>query len=121
MPWNPTVVAELAAAREIDVLVPAPDLPDVRTPIWVVEIGGELYVRSWKGDGGRWYRRAKRYGDGSVVTSAGAHQVHFTPVTDPSLDAAVDDAFRAKYADSPYSQAMIDPPAAGTTLRLDPA
>jgi hypothetical protein len=121
MPWDSSVVGELAAAQEIDVIVPAPALPEVRTPIWVVESGGELYIRSWKGAGGRWYRRATRFGAGSVATPAGAHQVRFTPIDDPAVEAAIDAGFRSKYAASPYTEAMIDPPAAGTTLRLDPA
>lgn len=121
MPWDSHVAEELATAHEIDVIVPAPDLPDVRTPIWVVEVGGALYVRSWKGENGRWYKRAKRYGAGAVATADGTYPVHFTPIADPAVETAIDEQFRVKYTDSPYAQAMIDPPAAGTTLRLDPA
>ena len=31
----------------------------VAVPIWVVRVGDALYVRSWRDDGGRWYRAAQ--------------------------------------------------------------
>ena len=34
--------------------------------IWGVRVGDELYVRSWRGDGGRWYRAARASGEGQV-------------------------------------------------------
>ena len=120
MTWDEAVFGELAGAREIDVVVPAPDRPVVRAPIWIVAVDGDLYVRSWKGDAGRWYRRDRRYGTGSVVTAGGEHRVRFHPAGEPALDAVIDQAFLAKYGDSRYSREMIRPPAAGTTLRLVP-
>jgi hypothetical protein len=30
-------------------------------PIWSVRIGNDLYVRSWRGLGGRWYRAHGRH------------------------------------------------------------
>ena len=118
--WDPSAFHELAGVREIQVVVPAPGRPAVRAPIWVVAVGGQLYVRSWKGDAGRWYRRARRYHDGSVISGRREHHVRFVPVGDPELDAAIDVQFLTKYRKSRYAQAMIDPPAAGTTLRLEP-
>jgi len=114
-----TVFEELAGAREITVVVPAPGRKPVRVPIWVVAVGGELYVRSWKGDAGVWYRRARESGTGAVVAGSGEHAARFVPVADGELDAEVDREFLAKYGDSPYSRAMIEPPATGTTMRLD--
>jgi len=121
MAWDAAIVNELAGTREIDVVVPAPDRPVLRTPVWIVAVDGSLYVRSWKGDAGRWYRRARRYRTGAIVTARGEHAVRFEPAGEPELDAAIDQAYLDKYGDSPYATAMIDPPAAGTTLRLDPA
>ncbi|MEU4562453.1 DUF2255 family protein [Actinoplanes sp. NPDC023936] len=112
MPW-------VADSHEIDVVVPAPGREPVRVPIWVVAVGDDLYVRSWKGEAGVWYRRARRYGTGSVVVDGDEHAVRFTPVADPALEEAVDRAFTAKYGGSEYANAMINPPASGTTMRLD--
>lgn len=63
--------------------------------------------------------RARRYGAGTIVAGGDEHAVRFVPVADAGLDARIDEAFRRKYAGSPYTQAMIDPPAAGTTTLLE--
>jgi hypothetical protein len=46
MTWPPADARELGDANEIDVVVPAPGRDDVRTPIWIVAVDGDLYVRS---------------------------------------------------------------------------
>ena len=121
MSWDASTFRELAGAWEIRVVMPAPDRPPVGAPIWIVAVDGRLYVRSWKGDAGRWYRRARRYGEGSIVCGGREHPVRFVPDGGPSLDAEIDQQFLTKYRSSPYAQAMVDPPAAGTTLRVEPA
>jgi len=121
MPWEASIAAQLGQAREIDVIVAAPGHPVVRAPIWVVAVDGELYVRSWKGEAGRWYRRANRYGTGSVAVAGREHPVRFVAAGEPDLDTKIDQAYLHKYGDSAYSEAMTRPPAAGTTMRLEPA
>jgi hypothetical protein len=120
MTWDAATFTELAKAREIDVVVPAPGRPVVRAPIWIIAVDGNLYVRSWKGYAGRWYRRARRHGTGSIVAAGGEHAVRFEPAGGSDLDAAIDRAYLRKYRYSPYARAMTRPPAAGTTLRLEP-
>jgi hypothetical protein len=121
MAWDTTSARQLADATEIDIVVPAPDRPEVRTPIWIVAVDGDLYVRSWKGDAGIWFRRAHRYGTGSIVAAGQRHEVRFTAAGDPDLNARIDDAYRSKYGRSSYTQTMTRPPATTTTTRLDPA
>ncbi|GAA4703370.1 DUF2255 family protein [Phytohabitans rumicis] len=121
MDWDAQTFDELAAVRDLDIVVPAPGHDTIRTPIWVVPLGEHLYVRSWKGQEGRWYRRARRHGSGAVVTSGGERGVRFVPVTDAALDAAIDREYLAKYGDTSPAQAMVRPPVSGTTLRLVPA
>jgi hypothetical protein len=41
--------------------------------MWIVTVDGTLYVRSWKCEAGIWYRRARRYGTGSIVTARHEH------------------------------------------------
>lgn len=120
MAWDSRTFDELATAEEIDVVVPAEGRDPIRTPIWAVALAGQVYVRSWKGENGLWYRRARRTGTGSVVTGTGEHEVKFVPVADPDLDAAIDREYLSKYSGSSYAAAMIKPPATGTTMRLDP-
>jgi len=120
MAWDAGTAARLADAREVDVIVAAPGRPVVRAPIWVVAVDGDLYVRSWKGEGGLWYRRAHRYGTGSIAVAGREHPVRFFAAVDPALDVRIDQAYLHKYGDSPYAQAMVRPPATGTTMRLEP-
>ena len=121
MTWDTATARELAGTREVDVVVPAPGRPDARTPIWVVAVDDDLYVRSWKGEDGIWYRRARRHGTGSVIVHGRQHRVRFTATADPGINAHIDEAYRSKYGNSSYTQAMIQPPANSTTMRLDPA
>ncbi|GGK75884.1 DUF2255 family protein [Mangrovihabitans endophyticus] len=121
MTWDTGIAARLSEAREVDVIVPAPGRAPVRVPVWLVAVGGELYLRSWKGEAGLWYRRALRYGTGALGLDGREHRVRFTAVAEPALDAGIDRAYREKYGDSRYAQAMTQPPATTTTMRVDPA
>ncbi|MFT4083962.1 MAG: DUF2255 family protein [Nocardioides sp.] len=91
-------------------------------PIWVVALGGTLYVRSYRGTGGAWYRHATA--DPLGVVRVGGRQVDvvFSPSGSRQRD-AIDAAYRAKYARyrDTYLPAMLAEQAVATTLRLDPA
>lgn len=90
--------------------------------IWVVRIGDDLYVRSYRGTGGAWYRRAIASGRAHVDAGGLSAEVR---VTKPGAEVAdaIDVAYRTKYAR--YGAAYLDPmtaaPARAATLRLAPA
>ena len=89
-------------------------------PIWVVRVGDELYVRSWRGDGGRWYRAARASGEGQVSAGGVSKDVALLAAGDEVND-AVDAAFREKYGRyTGYVEPMVAPQARATTLRLVP-
>jgi hypothetical protein len=89
-------------------------------PIWVVRVGDELYVRSWRGDGGRRYRAAHDSGEGHVSAGGVSKDVALLAADDDVND-AVDAAFREKYGrDTGYVDPMVAPQARATTLRLVP-
>ena len=89
-------------------------------PIWVVRVGDELYVRSWRGDGGRWYRAARASGEGQVSAGGVSKDVALLAAGDEVND-AVDAAFREKYGRyAGYLEPMVAPQARATTLRLVP-
>src|SRR5206468_11932141 len=48
----------LAAAEEIDVETQAPEGPVHRTTIWVMVSDGDVFLRSVRGESGRWFREA---------------------------------------------------------------
>jgi hypothetical protein len=118
MAWTAEELDTVGSVVELNI---APAGSDGRGgfPIWVVRVGDELFIRSWKGSTGSWYRRAIT--NGALHISAGTVRgdVTITPVED--MDDAVDDAFRAKYAAHPRTHVdqMIAPTARATTVRLD--
>ena len=90
--------------------------PTKRLPIWAVVVDGEVYVRSYRGERGAWYRRALR--DGRMKLEG--IDVRVEPQRDPELNERISDAFRAKYGGrSPGpTEAMVSPEVVATTLRL---
>jgi hypothetical protein len=117
--WTTDDLTTLAAADEIDV---APRRPDgttgPATTIWIVRVGEDLYVRSYRGPDGAWYRTARRTGEGQVRATSVERAVRFEPAGDDVDRAVIDDAYRRKYGRSSYVDAMVTPQAAATTLRL---
>jgi hypothetical protein len=65
--WSERDLDLIGAADEIIV---APDradhTPDPAVPIWVVRVGDALYVRSYRGPSGGWYRRARGNGNARI-------------------------------------------------------
>jgi hypothetical protein len=89
-------------------------------PIWVVRVGDELYVRSWRGHDGSWYRAALTSGEGNISAGGVKRHVAYEPVGEEVND-AVDKAYRQKYGRyTGYIEPMIAPQARATTLRLVP-
>ena len=46
-------------------------------PMWVVSDGSDVYLRSWKGTDGAWYRHALRGRKGSIRADGVEHEVVF--------------------------------------------
>ena len=89
-------------------------------PIWVVRVGDDLYVRSWRGEGGAWYRTALRQHAGHIAAGGVEKDVAFIDVVDADDD-AIDAAYRDKYARYPsYVPPMLSDQARATTLNLVP-
>jgi hypothetical protein len=122
--WSDRDLALIGAAEEI---VVAPDRThDIRgpaVPIWVVCVGDELYVRSFRGTSGGWYRRARGRGEGWIRAAGEEFRVRFRPVAASELRAPIDEAYRIKYGryGPSYVTPMTSDSAAGTTLQLEPA
>jgi hypothetical protein len=113
-------VAVLDERAEIDVRTPRRDGSASSRPIWVVVVDGTAYVRSYLGERGAWYRRARRDGRATIAAGGLTLAVALEPVSDPELNRRISDAFRAKYgARSPEStEAMVSEDVIATTLRL---
>jgi hypothetical protein len=95
----------------------------LRTPvtIWVVRVGDDLYVRSWRGRGGSWFRGTQACHEGRIAAGGVEQDVTFVEETDPGINDQIDAAYRTKYRRSAsYVPPMISPEARATTLRLVP-
>ena len=119
--WTSDELARVGDAEELTV---EPLLADGRTGkpvrIWVVRADDELYIRSFRGDDGAWYRAAKARRQGRISAGGVERGVEFAEVDDAVND-AVDAVYRDKYGRYPsYVEPMVSAQARATTRRLVP-
>jgi hypothetical protein len=118
--WTPEELAAVGTADELQIAAERPDGSLRRyTTIWVVRVGDELYVRSYRGRGGVWFRSALQRPEGRVRAGGIERDVTFEEPGDAD-DGAIDRAYRTKYAsyDRTYVDPMVSPTATAATLRL---
>ena len=121
--WTPDELARIQAAQELEI---APLRRDgtLRRPvtIWVIREGEDLYVRSWRGRSGAWYRGVQERYQGHIRAGGVDKDVDFVAVDDEELNQRIDAAYRAKYGR--YGSSYVEPMTSGetrtTTLRLEP-
>jgi hypothetical protein len=89
------------------------------TWIWSVVVDDSLYVRAYNGKESRWYKAALRQKAGRIAGAGMTEEVTFEPV-DGEINDRIDDAYRAKYAGSPYLKPMIGERARAATVRVMP-
>ena len=89
------------------------------TWIWSVAVGDGLYVRGYNGTESRWYQAALRQKAGRIIAAGMTKEVAFEPVGG-SINDSIDDAYRSKYAASPYLKPMIGARARAATVRIMP-
>jgi hypothetical protein len=80
-------------------------------------VDGVGYVRNGFGEASRWYRRAQRTHRAVVVDGDRRHPVRIEDVHDEATLAAVDAAYRAKYA-GPGLTAVVSATTRRATMRL---
>jgi hypothetical protein len=110
----------LADVQEIVIGFERPDGSTGSTPVWVVPVGDDVFVRSMNGPRGGWYRRLRARPEGEVREAGHVHPVRAEQVEDAETLAAVTGAYRRKYAGSPYLPPFLGEDAVGATLRLVP-
>jgi hypothetical protein len=116
-------LVRLENVEEVEMRTPRSDGTPTSRPIWVVVVDGVPYVRSYAGERGAWWRRAKAEGEAELGVEGDALPVRVVPEVGGELDDEVSDAYRAKYGrhwPGP-TEAMLTPPVVATTLRLEPA
>jgi hypothetical protein len=96
--------------------------PVHRTVIWIVVDGDQAYIRSVRGDRGRWYREIVANPHGAIHVGGRRVPVVAQPANDPASVARVSELLSRKYrARWPGpTDAMLRDEVLPTTLRLSP-
>ncbi|WP_353946443.1 DUF2255 family protein [Streptomyces sp. HUAS MG91] len=119
--WTNNELARIERADELQMEpVRVDGMPPSSVPIWVVRDGDDLYVRSFRGQDGGWYRAAVASGTGHVRSGGVDKDVALVAATDGVVNDRIDAAYRTKY--SRYGARYVDPLVASrdTTLKLVP-
>jgi hypothetical protein len=122
--WPPEELRPIDAARELEIASSRADgtlRPWV--PIWVVGVGGQVYVRTWYRRDTGWFghvlaSRQARIRVPGLEADVAVEDVGAGP---PGLRAGIDAAYRAKYGRDGGTERMVAPEAVAATLRLSPA
>ena len=119
--WAPSTIAAIAASDDLHVAPFRADGTTYGTPTWIwsVVVNGELYVRAYNGIASRCYGAAISQRAGRIQAAGQVHDVAFEPA-DPSVNPAVDAAYEAKYAGSPYLPPMVTLKPQAATVRITP-
>lgn len=121
--WTSDELDTIGAAEELEI---APRRRDgtLRTPvtIWVVRVGDSLYVRSYRGRNGAWFRAAQVRHEGRIRAGGVEKDVTFVEETDPGINDQIDAAYRTKYRRhaARYVDPMVASEARATTIKLTP-
>jgi hypothetical protein len=107
------------ADREVRVVVRA-EHGEVRTPIWIVTVGPDAFVRSYRAEQGRWYQQVHILEAFPLELGGELVSVRPDPVHDANMLERVSDAYLTKNDGEPELAAMVSPSIIATTLRLVP-
>ena len=119
--WEQQELEAVEATVELEIAVRRADGSLRRgTPVWVVRVGVEVFVRTWYRRSTGWFGAALDSGRARVRLPGLDTDVRVDDVGEdaPALGDEVDAAYRAKYGAGAAS--MVTPEAVTTTLRLVP-
>jgi hypothetical protein len=114
-------LAAMAAAEEVDIETRSQAGEPHRTIIWIVQRAGAVYIRSYRGERGRWYREAVANPDVAIHVDGRRIAARALAAADPTSVEACSAALAEKYEGDPSTPAMLAPDVLPTTLRLVPA
>lgn len=111
----------LATAKEIRVETRSAGGEVHKTIVWPLVRDGVVYLRSYRGPGGRWYREALADPEIVLLFDRRRLAARAIPATDAASVEACSEALREKYRRSYSLEAMLAPDVLPTTLRIEPA
>jgi len=121
MSFEPGVLRLLAEAREVRIETQRPGSALHSTIIWVVVDGDDVFIRSWRGAGARWYREAVSNPQVGLVVDGQGVPATAVPATDGESIRRCSEGFLTKYRKSKSAQSMVAEDILNTTLRLEPS
>jgi hypothetical protein len=90
--------------------------------IWVIRLGGDLYVRSVNGRTAAWFRGTLVLHEGHIQSGGVDKDVAFEEVLEAGIIDRIDDAYRTKYRKyaPQYVDPLMVPEARAATIKLVP-
>jgi hypothetical protein len=116
--FNAETLRELRDLHEV--FIRTDKHPRTAVVIWVVVAGDEVFVRSWRGPKGRWYKDVATGGPATLEFAGRRLAVQAIPASDQASVARTSREFLSKYQRSSHAQEMVRPETLPTTLRLEP-
>jgi len=119
--WSKDELQRIAETDDLHISPFREDGKTYGTPTWIwsVVVDGELYVRSYNGESGRWYQAAIQQNSSRITAAGRTREVTFEPVTG-FINGRIDDGYRSKYAASPYLKPMVSARARVATVKVIP-
>jgi hypothetical protein len=121
--WTSEELNKIGTAEELEIQSLRGD-GTLRKPvtIWVVRVGDDLYVRSWRGRTSAWFRGTQVRHEGHIEAGGVAKDVTFVEEADPEINDQIDAGYRTKYQRyaASYVDPMVAPKARAATIRLVP-
>lgn len=120
--WTNDELTKIGSAEELEI-APLRQDGTLRKPviIWVVRVGDDLFVRSYRGRSSAWFRGVRVRNDGRIWAGGVEKDVSFVAETDPAINDQIDDAYRTKYRHLPqYVAPMLTTEVRSATLKLVP-
>jgi hypothetical protein len=121
--WTSEDLNKIGTAEELEIAPLRRDgIPTKPTTIWVVRVGDDLYVRSYRGRRGSWFRAAQVRHEGQIRAATVEKDVTFLEETDPRTNDQIDAVYRTKYGgyNAQYVDPMVASEARATTIKLVP-
>src|SRR4051794_29647996 len=114
--WSKQELDKIGAAEDLHISPFREDGSTYGTPTWIwsVVVDDGLYVRAYNGQSSRWHQAAMRQKAGRITVAGITKEVTFEPVG-AGIQNRIDDAYRAKYQNSPYLASMTGSRASAAT------
>ena len=119
--WAKNELRKIAETDDLHISPFREDGTTFGTPTWIwsVVVDHGLYVRAYNGHNSRWYQAALQQEAGRISAAGMTKEVSFESVKGAMND-RIDEAYRAKYKNSPYLKPMVGPGARSATVKIMP-